>query len=357
MSETGTNFNQVEAHHLNLQASSKKISDRVHQSNEIKSIETHFLIGPKQSNHASKKDQDDQHTKKKKLIDTYVQHDYHDYSICRYEDIPTNSLSHYQQNHRGGNDMLFPQKLHDVLHHAEEENLDIISWAPHGRCFTVNNREMFRKKYLVPNFQMKTFASFQRQLNRYDFKSITKYISQDKGAYYHELFLRGRPHLSRIMRRRRNKGNGFKPLSNPQDEPNFYSFPSCYDVNHELEVKSQAPLQCDVPVNPITSDPVEENKPHTSASVDSYPSTFVSGGMVRFPIFNSINQPIFCENFPRVSVVNQIIPIPVMPLVGVLELPQVQPFNQNHVMHVANVPFHVDGSVGPSIFNSFTENK
>ena len=96
----------------------------------------------------------------------------------------------------------------------------------------MKNREVFCKKYLEVNFNVKNYASFQRQLNRYDFKSITKYGSRDRGAYYHELFLRGRPDLCRIIRGKRNKGNKYKPLLSPEDEPCFYWYPPCYDVLH-----------------------------------------------------------------------------------------------------------------------------
>jgi len=65
-----------------------------------------------------------------KINDTYVKHDYHDYSKVKYEDIPSNCTSSYHMNHKGGNDILFPQKLHDVLSQAENSDPDVISWAP-----------------------------------------------------------------------------------------------------------------------------------------------------------------------------------------------------------------------------------
>lgn len=45
--------------------------------------------------------------------------------------------------------------------------------------------------------------------------------------YYHELFLRGRPHLCRNMVRTRVKGNGMKAASSPATEPNFYTMEYC----------------------------------------------------------------------------------------------------------------------------------
>ena len=138
-------------------------------------------------------------------------------------------------NHKGGNDILFPQKLHELLFDDRHSDPDVCSWAPHGRCFFINNRDEFCKKYLTPMFNMKSYSSFQRQLDRYCFKAITRFNSPDKGAYYHELFLRGRPSLTQLIRGKRKKGNGFKPLPSPENEPDFYSLPPCYEVVNDLE--------------------------------------------------------------------------------------------------------------------------
>ena len=52
-------------------------------------------------------------------------------------------------------------------------------------------------------------------------------MSEDRGGYYHELFLRGRPDLKKLITRVRVKGTGCKFKSSPATEPNFYSFPFC----------------------------------------------------------------------------------------------------------------------------------
>ncbi len=64
-------------------------------------------------------------------------------------------------------------------------------------------------------------SSDYRQLNLWGFKRLTK--GQDNGAYYHELFLRGKPLLAMRMKRQRIKGTGVKLSSDPSREPNFYS--------------------------------------------------------------------------------------------------------------------------------------
>ena len=49
--------------------------------------------------------------------------------------------------------------------------------------------------------------------------------STDAGAYYHELFLRGRPQLCLRMVRQKVKGTGHKQPADAQTEPNFYALP------------------------------------------------------------------------------------------------------------------------------------
>jgi hypothetical protein len=74
-------------------------------------------------------------------------------------------------------------------------------------------------------FRQSKLTSFQRQVNLYGFRRLT--AGQDRGAYYHELFLRGRPDLHKKLVRIRVKGTGFKSASSPATEPNFYTYPRC----------------------------------------------------------------------------------------------------------------------------------
>jgi hypothetical protein len=48
---------------------------------------------------------------------------------------------------------------------------------------------------------------------------------RDKGAYYHELFLRSKRFLSHRIQRIKIKGKGARKPSSPETEPNFYNAP------------------------------------------------------------------------------------------------------------------------------------
>lgn len=118
----------------------------------------------------------------------------------------------------GGVVQPFPDKLMDVLDRGDMD--EVLSWMPHGRAFIVKQPKVFDADVLPRFFKQTKFTSFTRQLNLWGFKRIIKGL--DAGAYYHELFLRGRPKLCSRMRRQKIKGTGIKLTPNPDMEPNFY---------------------------------------------------------------------------------------------------------------------------------------
>lgn len=122
---------------------------------------------------------------------------------------------------RGGASIPFPLQLHQMLDDAENSGLtSIVSWRVHGRAFMVHKRDEFVDRILPYFFHQNKFASFQRQLNLYGFSRIS--TGKDKGAYYHEWFLKGRQLLTSKMTRTKVKGNSIRGSSNPYAEPNFY---------------------------------------------------------------------------------------------------------------------------------------
>lgn len=104
---------------------------------------------------------------------------------------------------------IFPMTLHRCLMDLESDaNLrDIANFIlPHGRSFIVNDTKRFETELLPRYFpRMGRFASFQRQLNLYNFGRIGG-TGRDRGAYCHELFVRDVPDLSCQMRRTKIKG-------------------------------------------------------------------------------------------------------------------------------------------------------
>ena len=152
----------------------------------------------------------------------YVQHNYHDMSAVTETENTTNMHQHHDT---------FPYKLYQMLDIITKENSDltqIISWQPHGRAFVIHKPKAFVDEVLPRFFKQSKLTSFQRQLNLYGFERLTR--GDDKGAYYHELFLRGRSFLLDRMQRTKVKGTGYKASSNPESEPNFYNMPFVYEL-------------------------------------------------------------------------------------------------------------------------------
>lgn len=127
----------------------------------------------------------------------------------------------------GGVTKPFPEKLHEMLSIESLPQSDsqvIVSWLPHGRSFIVRKPKQFTTQIMPKYFRQTKLTSFQRQLNLYGFRRITQ--GPDAGAYYHELFLKGRPQLCMRMVRQKVKGTGHKQPTDVTTEPNFYTMPS-----------------------------------------------------------------------------------------------------------------------------------
>eukprot|EP00529_Nitzschia_sp_RCC80_P018815 CAMPEP_0113496968 /NCGR_PEP_ID=MMETSP0014_2-20120614/30390_1 /TAXON_ID=2857 /ORGANISM="Nitzschia sp." /LENGTH=514 /DNA_ID=CAMNT_0000390897 /DNA_START=444 /DNA_END=1988 /DNA_ORIENTATION=+ /assembly_acc=CAM_ASM_000159 len=132
----------------------------------------------------------------------------------------------HQHHHKGGVTTPFPERLHQLLEAVDDEDLmDIVGWQPHGRCFIVHKPKEFVDSVMPRFFKQSKLTSFQRQLNLYGFCRLT--TGEDRGGYYHELFIRGRVDLCSRMVRTRVKGNGSKAASSPATEPNFYRMEFC----------------------------------------------------------------------------------------------------------------------------------
>lgn len=149
-----------------------------------------------------------------------------------------------KRKNTGGVTKPFPGKLLDVLERTDLA--EIIEWMSHGRAFLVKQPKTFASQVLPRYFKQTKYLSFTRQLNLWGFKRITR--GKDMGAYYHELFLRGRPHLAMRMKRQKIKGTGMKLTPDPDREPNFYN-----------DYPMLPPLKpCEGPLPPLPPLPVDQ---------------------------------------------------------------------------------------------------
>ncbi|ETW86370.1 hypothetical protein HETIRDRAFT_380701 [Heterobasidion irregulare TC 32-1] len=64
----------------------------------------------------------------------------------------------------------FVKKLYKML--EDPSFHDVVSWGPHGDCFVVKDMNEFTKSILPRMFKHSNFASFVRQLNKYDFHKV-----------------------------------------------------------------------------------------------------------------------------------------------------------------------------------------
>jgi len=110
----------------------------------------------------------------------------------------------------------FPVKLYALLSQPQLSN--VITWMPHGRSWKVLNQRAFETAVLPVFFESDNYHSFNRVINAWSFRR--KSNGPDRGSYFHELFLRGKPHLQKCMRRlpRTHK----KLAMAKEEEPDFY---------------------------------------------------------------------------------------------------------------------------------------
>ncbi|KAJ6456017.1 hypothetical protein C8R47DRAFT_1165682 [Mycena vitilis] len=112
----------------------------------------------------------------------------------------------------------FVKKLYKILEDRSDQ--EIISWGPKGDCFVVKDVTEFAKSLLPRMFKHSNFASFVRQLNKYDFHKV-KTMDDDEGeetwTFRHPKFRAGgRDALESIKRkapgRRKSNGSALPPM-------------------------------------------------------------------------------------------------------------------------------------------------
>jgi hypothetical protein len=117
---------------------------------------------------------------------------------------------------------------------AQKEFHDIITWMPHGRSWKVLKPNLFESMVMPLFFEYSNYHSFNRLVNAWSFRRISS--GPDRGSYYHELFLRGKPYLQKYMRRL-PKTHKKLPMKK-EDEPDFYKM----DKENPLPPLEEIPL-------------------------------------------------------------------------------------------------------------------
>jgi hypothetical protein len=110
----------------------------------------------------------------------------------------------------------FPAKMMAIL--SRPDLAHIISWMPHGRSWKVHKPREFECKVIPTYFEHSKFSSFIRQANGWGFRRMIS-KGPDRNSYYHELFLRGNPHLIKLMKR---PTSTTRPQGDAATEPDFY---------------------------------------------------------------------------------------------------------------------------------------
>ncbi|CAE7794609.1 HSF2 [Symbiodinium microadriaticum] len=104
----------------------------------------------------------------------------------------------------------FPQKLFALM---EMEPADVVCWTERGLSFRVVDPEKFAEEVVPKYFRHTKMTSFQRQLNLYGFRRVTK--GEDTGSYYHPKFQRGRRDFISEIKRLPGKSSLSDPKSGP----------------------------------------------------------------------------------------------------------------------------------------------
>jgi len=104
----------------------------------------------------------------------------------------------------------FPRKLMEML---KKEDQNVVAFLPKGDAFMVRDPDAFVSTVLPRYFRHTKLTSFQRQLNLYGFRRVTK--GPDAGAYRHDNFHRDFPDRCLQMKRTKQKGTGSSPRLGP----------------------------------------------------------------------------------------------------------------------------------------------
>jgi hypothetical protein len=111
-------------------------------------------------------------------------------------------------------------------------------------------------------FEHAKFSSFIRQANGWGFRRVIQ--GCDRNSYYHEMFLRGLPHLCKNMKR---PGISEKQIVDPEHEPDLYKISDALPVPQKAEDESIL-LNCTLQGGPKARMPVYSGNLSSPSSLD-----------------------------------------------------------------------------------------
>jgi hypothetical protein len=139
----------------------------------------------------------------------------------------------------------------------------IVSWQPHGRAFRVHLPDVFARNVMPRYFKKQTkYKSFLRQLHIYGFHRICK--GMDRGAYYHDMFIRNKKSMSLRMSCQKIKGRK-STTSNVAHHhatvnPDLSSWETTYVDNDQFQERRNLPYALQVDPMLQTHTTIKETK-------------------------------------------------------------------------------------------------
>lgn len=174
--------------------------------------------------------------------------------IHRNENSITSLPSTSSSNQSGSND--FVKKLFQML--QDDTYKDVVRWTSNGESFVVINTTEFTKEILPRHFKHSNFASFVRQLNKYDFHKV-KVPNEEKQSYEYgddawefkhpDFRINDRESLENIKRKSSKKSSqNYNPNStNNGSSMDSYGYQNLRDEMESLKLKNKS-LQQDINV-------------------------------------------------------------------------------------------------------------
>ena len=130
-------------------------------------VEHVLNLTPKDPSTTNRMTDEKQHNQKKKRVvkSSIIDHSYNDYANAPVQNawVANDAISCKAPN--------FPAKLHQIVSTPEYQH--IIAWLPHGRSWTIRNKELLVNVVLRKHFNHGNFESFNRQVNLWGFKVRT----------------------------------------------------------------------------------------------------------------------------------------------------------------------------------------